>query len=376
MTDRFVFVLEQTLGHVAHARNIQRALSEEQSIRPTLIKLSFEHHPPALKVVPGGGNWSLRASAAARSALRRRLAEGAVDALFVHTQVASLLSVGVMRRVPTVLSLDATPKNFDDVGLAYRHRRQARPVEWFKASINRRPLHAAQAIVTWSELAARSVASDYGVDRSRVSVIRPGVDLELFRPAPRVVSADGMRLLFVGGDFVRKGGPDLLEAMRALPHSVQLDVVTGSRVLGVPAGVTCRVHGGLRPGDPRLLELYRAADVFVLPSRGDCLPQVLAEAAASALPIVAADTGAVSEIVKPGATGLLVPQGAPRELASALRFLLDNPRLRAALGQESLSLARAEHDAGRNNRRIFELMRRLSRAARPLAAAATAAVAP
>lgn len=355
MTVRLAFVLEQTLGHVAHTANIERALAATSWVEPTVIKLSFAQTPAALRAVPGGANWSLRASLMARQALLRRLAVGTLDAVFIHTQVASLLSVAVMRRVPTVVSLDATPLDFDDVGTAYGHRRQRRAIEWSKTVINRRALRAASALVTWSRQAAQSLVDAYGVPPGKVTVIRPGVDLELFRPGPPRPSGDRLRVLFVGGDFVRKGGGDLLESARMLAARVELDVVTG-RPVEVPAGVLCRVHRGLGPGDPRLLQLYRTADVFALPTRGDCLPQVLAEAAACALPIIATDTGAVSEVVRDGRNGLLVPAGSPPAIAAALNHLSEHPQLRRAMGRESLHIAREEHDAARNNLRIFELM--------------------
>jgi glycosyltransferase involved in cell wall biosynthesis len=104
------------------------------------------------------------------------------------------------------------------------------------------------------------------------------------------------------------------------------------------------------------MRLYRQADLFAIPTRGDCLPQALAEAAAAGLPLVATATGAVSEIVHDGRNGFLVPPHAPSDLRRALRRLVAEPRLRRAMGQESLALAERDHDAWANNRRIFELM--------------------
>jgi glycosyltransferase involved in cell wall biosynthesis len=357
VTARFVFVLEQTLGHVAHTRNVERALEREPGIEATVVRLPFE---PAgrLDRLPGLRNWSLRASLMARSALRERLRQGPLDGVFIHTQVAALLSVGVMRELPAVVSLDATPKNFDDVGAAYGHRRASGPAEALKTAANRRALRAAAALVTWSRLAAGSLVADYGVSEDRVHVIPPGVDLGRFRPREGPRPEGPVRVLFVGGDFERKGGPDLLAALAGLA-GVELDVVTGADVRP-PAGVVCRVHRGLTPGQPELLRLYHDADVFALPSRGDCLPQALAEAAASGLPLLATSTGAVPEIVADGRNGLLVAPGAPDDLRLALRRLVERPAERAAMGAESLALARREHDAMANCRRIFELMASVS----------------
>ncbi len=372
MSARLAFVLEQTLGHIAHTANIERALAAAPWVEPEVIKLPFTRTPAVLRAVPGGSNWSLRASVMARQALLRRLAIAPLDAIFIHTQVASLLSVGVMRGVPTVISLDATPIDFDQVGTAYGHRRQWSAIESLKTAVNRRALDAAAKLVTWSRQAARSLVEAYGVPGDKVQVIRPGVDLERFRPGPPHRPDERLRVLFVGGDFTRKGGGDLLEAARALGHRVELDIVTGGAV-AVPAGLACRVHRGLGPGDPRLLDLYRTADVFALPTRGDCLPQVLAEAAACALPIIATDTGAVSEVVRHGRNGFLVPAKSPHDIAVALRKLSEHTLLRHGMGRESLRVAREEHDAARNNLRIFELMASLSVRAEGRAAQAPSA---
>jgi glycosyltransferase involved in cell wall biosynthesis len=96
--------------------------------------------------------------------------------------------------------------------------------------------------------------------------------------------------------------------------------------------------------------------VFVLPSRGDCFPQAVAEAMACGLPVVASDVGAVSEMVRDGFNGCLVPPRSPGALRAALRRLLREPQLRRALGARSLELARSRHDARRNCNAVFDLM--------------------
>lgn len=346
-------MMEQSLGHVAHTRNLERALAGEDWIENEIVRLPFE--PAGAGRLPGLSNWALRASVMTRSALRQRFHRGPLDGAFIHTQVASLLSTGIMRVVPTVVSLDATPLNFDDVGRAYGHRRGSALAEAAKALINRRAFLSAVALVTWSQAAADSLMADYAVPAARIHVIPPGVDIGRFRPAEGPRPDGPIRVLFVGGNFHRKGGHELLLAMSGLPE-VDVDVVTASQVESVPASPRCRVHTGLQPGDAALLELYRSADIFALPSHGDCLPQALAEAAAVGLPLVATSTGAVSEIVKHGLNGFVVPVGSITDLQVALRILVERPDRRRAMGRESLALARRHHDAMTNYRRIFDLM--------------------
>ena len=104
---------------------------------------------------------------------------------------------------------------------------------------------------------------------------------------------------------------------------------------------------GSGPNSPELIELYHGADVFCLPTLGDCLPMVLSEAGAVGLPLVSTDVGAISEIVRDGETGLLVPVGDADALAAALapagrRSRPARPPRRRARGASSGRLRRGD----------------------------------
>ncbi|HEV2953153.1 MAG TPA: glycosyltransferase, partial [Candidatus Dormibacteraeota bacterium] len=254
---RFVFVLEQTLGHVAHGRNLERALAARNTIEPTIIRIPYST-PSGLGSIPLARNWSVRASVAARRALKG--ISGPVEAAFIHTQVASLLSTGFMSRTPTVVSLDATPVNFDTEGEAYGHHRTAPAVEWLKREFNLRPLRSAACLVTWCQWAADSLVRDYGLDAAKIQVVHPGVDLSIFKPGDRSHGGDPVRVLFVGGDFIRKGGLELLNAARGLEEKIALEIVTNDAV-EVPPGLTVNIHRGLAPQSEGLVRLFRESDL-------------------------------------------------------------------------------------------------------------------
>jgi glycosyltransferase involved in cell wall biosynthesis/GT2 family glycosyltransferase len=355
---RMVFVLEQGLGHVTHGRNIEHVLSETPGIAPSVIRV--EHRPPSLaRRLPIISNRTREVSWDTRVALRKRLAQGPADALFFHTQTTALFSVREMRAIPTVVSMDCTPVNYDDFG--YGHTRQAAPLEWAKWRMNRRAFDTARAVVTWSSWTAESVVGDYGVPERKLRVIRPGVDLDRFRPAVDRRTNARPRVLFVGGDFSRKGGEDLLKAMESLGDEAELDVVTGVRPRSIPTASPTRVHLGLNHDSDELFELFRQADIFVLPTKGEGYGLVICEAMACGLPVVATNVGAIPEIVEDGASGLLVPPSSPSALADALRTLARRPDERRSMGERGLQLARRDHDAKRNVETILELMTGLSR---------------
>src|SRR5262249_57356689 len=88
-------------------------------------------------------------------------------------------------------------------------------------------------------------------------------------------------------------------------------------------------------------ELYASADVFCFPSTTDTFGQVLLEAGASGLPVVAADAGGAGELVVPNVTGLLVAPEQSQALADALLLLAADPELRARLGRGGHEAAQA-----------------------------------
>ena len=356
---RVGFVLEQTLGHVTHSDNLTRLVPADPRIEAEFLPVAFDPDPRWAKV-PGHGNWTVRSGLRARRAVRRLRRTGPLDALFVHTQVPATLIPDVLWRIPSVVSLDATPRQYDELGEHYGHETGGDRVEKAKRSLHRASFDRADRLVAWSEWAKQGLVDDYGVDPDKVVVIAPGVDYERWAAEGRAageVEAEGpVRVLFVGGDLVRKGGDTLIDAVRRLRSGgvpVELDLVTQA---SVPAEDGICVHNGLRPNDAALIELYRRADVFCLPTLGDCLPMVLSEAGALGLPLVSTDVGAIGEIVQPDRTGLLVPPRDEEALAEALATLVGDPRLRRSLGANARDLVRERYDAATNATRLVDLL--------------------
>lgn len=353
------FVLEQTLGHITHSANLRALVPGLGGVEPIFLPVAFD---PGRFRIPGWSNWTIRAGLRAwRSMLGLALSRGRgrVDAIFVHTQVPAVLLQPWMRRIPTVVSIDATPQQYDELGEFYAHGRGPAGVERVKHRMNQRCFERAAHLVTWSEWARQGLADGYGIDRDRVTTIAPGVDIERWgRPDARRSSDQPVRILFVGGDLTRKGGHVLIEAVSrlrtdaALP-TVELHLVTNAPVVPSP-GVF--VHAGMAPNSPELVAHYHAADIFCLPTFGDCLPMVLAEAAAAGLPLVSTDVGAIHEIVRPDETGILVRPSDVEGLGEALRRLVADPVLRSRFGEAARGLAEREHDARANAQRLVTLL--------------------
>ena len=336
-------LLEQTLGHVSHGRNLQNSLSNADEADVRCRELPYEPVGP-LDRLPPRSNWTVRSGLAARAAVRDMSDETPLDALLVHTHVPATLLGSVMDQLPTVVSIDATPHQIDTLGESYDHRVLPGPVESLKWRLHRKTFRRAASLITWSNWAAESLISHYGADRDDIDVIPPGViNSQWRRPAPRAETPYVTRILFVGGDFERKGGELLLEAVKRLNdendvrsgrEQIELHLVTSAARGGAP-GV--HFHTGLTPNSPELIELYHRCDVFALPTKGDCSPLVLAEAAAAGLPAVTTDIGAIGETVIDGVTGHLVEPTGEGLVAARSMLVVDNDHRR------KLGHAAAEH---------------------------------
>ena len=151
-------------------------------------------------------------------------------------------------------------------------------------------------------------------------------------------------MLFIGGDFPRKGGPDLLEAWRVggFCERAELYLVTDWPLdcYRLPRGVVA--VRDVSPHTAAWLEHWRRADVFAMPTRHEAFGLVYQEAAAAGLPVVATSVNAVPEIVVDRVTGLLVPPADGAGLVRALRTLIEDPVLRDRMGAAAFTRIRRE----------------------------------
>jgi glycosyltransferase involved in cell wall biosynthesis len=341
-TPRFALCLEQTLGHRSHGLNLQAALTSRDAVDV------FAVEPPARQHVRLP--WTLQASWQAREQLRASAVR--YRSTLFHTQSVSLFARSAVRGGNYVVSVDATPIQFDALGRWYGHRTQGSAVEAWKRKQYSGVFGGARGLVAWSQWAVESLVADYCVERDSVLVAHPGAG-DAFFAIERGAGQRKPVILFVGGDFERKGGPALLRAWREIAQEADL-IVVGDAPLADEPGL--RVERNVRPGSEQLHALYRDADVFCLPTLGDCTPVVIGEAMAAGLPVVTTDVGSNSESVMEAETGFVLPVGDGTALTEALRRLCSDPDLRVAMGRAGRERAHERMHAGRNARRILEFM--------------------
>ncbi len=256
-----------------------------------------------------------RSAAADLDNLRRKIEAESFDAVFAPAACTEIAFLDVS--VPIAYSSDTTfalVKDYYDIysNLLDTSIREGHFVE--EAAIQK-----ARLLIYPSEWAAESAVRDYGADRSKIRVIPFGANLEEIPPRESVLQkkkSDRCELLFVGVDWVRKGGEIAVETLVKL------------REMGVPAQLT--VCGCTPPTESaramltvipfidkhddaqrrRLVELYSMSDFFLLPTRAESFGIVFCEASAFGLPAITTDTGGVSGVVRDGENGFMLPLSA------------------------------------------------------------------
>lgn len=232
--------------------------------------------------------WHLARGAVARRQLKRRIDAVGPDVLHVTTDQIAFLFGGLQRLVPCVMSMDTT--TYEWVRMIEGLPEQGSPPPALRQlmRLNRRALEHAPLCVAWTDSVAEAVRRL--APAARIAVLHPGLDLGAFRPARERPGDGPLRVLFVGGEWKRKGGDELVAAVGDdLARSVRIDAVTGSVVPERP-GLTVHRAG---PGSAQLRELFAQADVLCLPTRADAVPWVVIEAIASGVPVVASKIGSI-----------------------------------------------------------------------------------
>jgi glycosyltransferase involved in cell wall biosynthesis len=352
----FGFLLEQALGHITHAKNLLTNVARDPEVHAHWGLINFEATGVAGRIPVYRSNWTVRAGVRAYREVARMNRQTRLDALFFHTQVPAVLAQRWLRKLPGIVSLDATPLQYDELGAFYGHAQGPAWLEAWKWRLNRDCFRSASRLVAWSEWTKRGLVQDYEVPADKITVIPPGVNVhEWRRPKPRVPHADPVKVLFVGGNLKRKGGPLLLEAFRALRHlGLELHLVTKDRL---PPEPSVFIYNNLEANSQPLKDLYHSCDIFALPTFGDSLPMVLSEAGASGMAIISTNVAAIPEIVRNGETGLTVAAGDAVSLTRALRDLATNPALRMTLGERAMEHVTRHYDAPTNASRLLDLLK-------------------
>jgi alpha-maltose-1-phosphate synthase len=373
-----LFVNSGMLGHASVAPLIRDAVAYDPTVHATHIDLASPLSlgerimRAALCATPLGrtnldySRWRSELHCGLLAARRIRDASQQPDVLLFHTQATAYASLALMAHVPSIVSIDIT-QHLASLEAPPALRFTYRPNITRDGAVFRR----AAAIVSTSRWAAESLANEYPDCAAKVTVLPWPVRLDraeaewIDRRERRAGSAP-VHFLFIGGDFPRKGGPDVLRAWRdgGFGNLHRLTVVSDWQIdtRQLPVGV--ELVRGVKPYTEDWRDIWQAADVFVMPSRAEAFGIVYQEAAAAGLPVIASRINAIPEIVEHAVTGLLVPPGDDRALVGAMREMIISRDRRHAFGRAARARMAAVGTIERYGASLTRLLREAAGKAR------------
>jgi glycosyltransferase involved in cell wall biosynthesis len=202
---------------------------------------------------------------------------------------------------------------------------------------------------------ARSLTELYGIEPRKVAQVYVGANLERPPTEARPAPADNKTILFVGVEWQRKGGPELVQAFQRLParHAdARLLIVGVSPPLDAPR---CDIVGRVPP--QRIGEYYAQAAIFCMPTRLEPFGIAFIEAMMHSLAVAAPRQGAMLDYIREQDTGVLYDPGDGADIARALTWLLDHPLERQAMAARGFEVARTRYTWDAVGRRLHDEIR-------------------
>lgn len=201
---------------------------------------------------------------------------------------------------------------------------------------------------------------ELGLERSQMAPIVNGVDTTYFAPPEEKDLLPFVKAVFVGRLTTQKGVDLLLRAWAELTEPRELILVgDGAERPSLEALASqLKLDHVTFIGSTNDVRTYlQQADLFVLPSRAEGIPNAMLEAMACGLPVVATPVGGIPDVVLDGESGLLVPPEDVPALAAAIRRLLADSDLRHQMGQKARERVVSDYSLKAVTTRHLELYR-------------------
>nr|WP_246385980.1 glycosyltransferase family 4 protein [Armatimonas rosea] len=344
---RVGFVFSTEVGLKTQYQNWRESLTRlAPPLTPEWIVIDWYREDGLLErlpFLPSGLKARLRSQLTLSAGLRHQHFDG----LLIGAPAVTYNHRSLLARQPYFVAIDCTPSQLTGMGDFYnKHQSRIGAYERWKEQARCDFYQKARLLFPWSHWAAQSMIEDYGADASRVEVVPPGVDLNRWAMPERTLDG-ALHILFVGGDFVRKGGDLLLDwAHKTRKKNWHLHLVTRDQVPTQHPNV--HVYNHLSPNDPALVALYQKAHLFVLPTRADCYSLAGIEAMAAGLPVLLGNVGGIGDIVRDGETGYLLPPNDSDALIERMEFLMSAPAHVQTMGTAARRDAEQRFDCEKN----------------------------
>ena len=252
-------------------------------------------------------------------------------------QVQSLFDASVPN-VPNFVYTDHT--HLSNLGYSFFDARKLRPPHW--VTLEKMIYQNAARIFTRSHNITADLVERYAISPGKIACVYAGANIPVesnYQVANNNYA--NKRILFIGNDWVRKGGPILAAAFKEVLRihpSAHITIVGANPDLNVP---NCTVLGQISLAE--MSALFAQSSVFCLPTRIEPFGVAILDAMLHRLPVVATSIGAIPDMIQEGVSGHMVTAGDARQLAQTLIDLIGDPERCRRFGEAGYRLANARY---------------------------------
>ncbi len=270
-------------------------------------------------------------------AIKRLLTKRLVGTDYLFTFQMQSLFDGSQPGIPHFVYTDHT--HLANLNYPDFDRRKLYPQKWI--DLEKEIYENASLTFVRSSNIRQSLIEQYGYPKEKVLCVYAGSNIEVEIAYTAGKKYDEQKILFVGIDWKRKGGPDLVDAFRIVREkypNATLTIVGANPQINVP---NSEIVGKVSP--QKLKKYYETATLFCMPTYVEPFGIAFLEAMQARLPIIGTKIGAVPDIVQHGWNGWLVEPGDVQGIADAIMNLFNNPDLCRQFGERNFALTQERY---------------------------------
>lgn len=359
---RFGFLLSTGLGNATRYQNLRKYAERDPEVECVWAPVKHyiaANEPNPLRYLPEP-LYSRAVVLYQASPVLRQM--GRLDAVMIHVFEAYVLAClrNVFSSRPLIVNAHDDPPVVNPESYPLYENRLQRS-GWrrkFRLGLDLWCAKHTELFLPFSGWGRNILVNECAISPDKVHPIHVGIDLDIwkYKPKPEIAPTAKPKILFVGGDFVRKGGDLLLNVYRQrFADQAELHIVTRHPPDRLPPNV--HVYTDLVPNDQRLFELYAQADLFVFPTRADLCPFAPIEAMASGCPVISTNIAGIPDIICHGETGFIIAKDDAAALVTHMQTLLSNPQMRRKMGAKGRAIVERNFNAAINVPHILNTMK-------------------
>ena len=323
--------------------DVWELIKKDTSAHHFLINFCFFIKEYGGELVTGHKKWKDRSQWYFATSYISRLISKKIKKLCLHKeykfsfQTQSLFN-GKIDNIPNYIYTDHTTKTnllYPDLDAKQYMRSKC-----FIEKSETRAYQDATMIFTFGSLVSHSLITQYKIPKEKVLIVHAGSNVKYNASAnPNPQKYFSKKILFVGVEWERKGGPILLEVFKRVLEKhpdASLTVVGCTPVIKLP---NCEIIGKI-PVE-KVFNYYNSASVFCLPTMREPFGIVFVEAMNYHLPIIANNIGSIPDLVLNGYNGYLIDNNVI-DYSNAICKLFDNPSLCREMGENGYSYAQTK----------------------------------